>query len=68
VVFMLQVKRRERGFASLFSSFCSADTLRLEPSYLPFLSYSVGSLNEQNAEAEKREREKKSYRPVHNHP
>lgn len=44
VVFMLQVKRSERGFASLFSSFCSEDTLRLEPSYLPFLSYSVGSL------------------------
>lgn len=44
VVFMLQVKRSERGLASLFSSFCSEDTLRLEPSYLPFLSYSVGSL------------------------
>lgn len=29
VVFMLQVKRSERGFASLFSSFCSEDTLRL---------------------------------------
>lgn len=29
VVFMLQVKRRDRGLASLFSSFCSEDTLRL---------------------------------------
>lgn len=34
----------------------------LEPSYLPFLSYSVGSLNEKNAEAQrKQEKEDKSY-------
>uniref|UniRef100_A0ACB8G697 Uncharacterized protein n=1 Tax=Sphaerodactylus townsendi TaxID=933632 RepID=A0ACB8G697_9SAUR len=30
VVFMLQVKRRERGLASLFSSFGSPATLRLK--------------------------------------
>lgn len=42
----------------------------LEPSYLPFLSYSVGSLNEQKGEAQRSGKEKKrsSYTPVHDSP